>query len=86
MKMINLLKILVSHSSLAARELVGLARWLEAKNFVAIDSVAAAVAAVAVTIEAVENAVVGFGIVAEFVYFVVALNTGEFVGVTLRPG
>lgn len=66
-------------------ELVGLARWLEAKNFV-VEFVAAAVAAVAVTIEAVENAVVGFEIVAEFGCFVVALNTGEFVGVTLRPG
>ena len=77
---------LVSHSSLAAMELVGLARWLEAKNFVAIDSVAAAVAAVAVTTEAVENAVVVFEIVAEFVNFVVALNTGAFVGVTVRRG
>ena len=76
---------LVSHSSLAAMELVGLARWLEAKNFVAIDSVAAVVAAVAVTIEAVENAV-GFETVAEFVNFVVALNTGAFVGVTVVRG
>ena len=76
---------LVSHSSLAAMELVGLARWLEAKNFVAIDSVAAVVAAVAVTIEAVENAV-GFETVAEFVNFVVAVNTGAFVGVTVRQG
>ena len=77
---------LVSRSSLAARELVGLARWLEATNFVAIDSVAAAVAAVAVTTEAVENAVVVFEIVAEFVNFVVALNTGGFAGAILRPG
>ena len=75
---------LVSHSSLAVREQVGLARWLEAKNFVVIDSVAvaAAVAAVAVTIEAAENAAVGFEIVVVFVYSAVALNTGAFAGVT----
>ena len=70
----------VLHSSLVAMELVALARLLEAMSFVTVDSGVAA--GVAVTIEAVENAVVGVEIVAEFVSFVVALNTGVFVVAT----
>jgi len=78
---------LLSHSSFAVGEVVGLARWLEATSVVTTGSVAAVVvAAVDVTIEAAGTAVDGFEIVAEFVYFVVALNTGAFVGVTLEPG
>jgi hypothetical protein len=46
----------VLHSSLVAMELVALARLLEAMSFVTVDSGVAA--GVAVTIEAVENAVV----------------------------
>lgn len=84
---------LLNHSSLAVRELVGLARWLEARYFVTLDFVVGAVAA-AVTNEAAENAVVGFEIVVavvEFVFVVVvavvvALNTVGFVGAALGPG
>jgi hypothetical protein len=70
----------VLHSSLVVMELVVLARLLEAMSFVTVDSGVAA--GVAVTIEAVENAVVGVEIVVEFVGFVVALNTGVFVVAT----
>ena len=70
----------VLHSSLVVMELVVLARLLEAMSFVTVDSGVAA--GVAVTIEAVENAVVGVEIVVEFVSFVVALNTGVFVVAT----
>ena len=70
----------VLHSSLVVTELVVLARLLEAMSFVTIDSGVAA--GVAVTIEAVENAVAGVEIVVEFVSFAVALNTGEFVVAT----
>ena len=81
---------LLNHSSLAVRELVGLARWLEARYFVTFDFVvdAVVVAAGAVTNEAAENAA-GVEIVAEFVFAVVvaaAPNTVGFVGVALRPG
>ena len=70
----------VLHSSLVVMELVVLARLLEAMSFVTVDSGVAA--GVAVTIVAVENAVVGVEIVVEFVSFVVALNTGVFVVAT----
>ena len=61
-------------------ELAGLARLLVATNFVITGFVVVVAAAVEGLIEAVENAA-GFEIV-ELVNFVVAINTGVFVGVT----